>query len=419
MVVQMSGTNFDPKVVEILQRRYRELEEKTQRRAVVEPGSHAAPAQKPGEATGATSESVEQPVRTRVTGNADFLTSIAAARQEAQELFELAKDLGNSLSLNETLWVISARVRRMVPFDALSISLLRDGKLWPEFATGDHATVLQTLTSDLGEGLAGQVADTRQPMLNASPSMEPGYARACGPNPLLRSALSVPLEGMESVVGVLTLFSAEPESFSKDQLRVLLAISSKVAASIENALKYEQARTSATVDFLTGLPNARSLFVHLDGEVARCQRENQPLAVVVCDLDGFKQVNDRFGHLVGNELLKVIATGLKQACRQYDCVARMGGDEFVVVMPRVDLEVLDQRVADFDQMVIEVGEKVCGERVVALSAGCAVLNRDGADAESLLAEADRRMYRCKRSRKPSRPTLSRASLGDPDSMIIH
>lgn len=209
---------------------------------------------------------------------------------------------------------------------------------------------------------------------------------------------------------MLTLYSSEREAFSKDQLRVLLAISSKVAASIENALKsienalkYEQAKTSATVDFLTGLPNARSLFVHLDGEVSRCIRDEKPLAVVVCDLDGFKQVNDRFGHLVGNELLKIIADELKAACRNYDYVARMGGDEFVVVMPRIESFILEERLRDFDNLVIDAGVRLCGDRVVSLSAGYALLNNDAADAEGLLAEADRRMYRRKQSRKILRP----------------
>src|SRR5260370_15130040 len=102
---------------------------------------------------------------------------------------------------------------------------------------------------------------------------------------------------------------------------------------IEHAVKFMQAESSAATDYLTGLPNARSLFVHLDRELARCKRSGETLGVLVCDLDGFKQVNDRFGHLEGNKVLREFASRLKDACREYDYVARMGGDEFVVVAP--------------------------------------------------------------------------------------
>src|SRR5581483_11688307 len=92
------------------------------------------------------------------------------------------------------------------------------------------------------------------------------------------------------------------------------------------------AAISATTDALTNLPNARSLFLHLDAELARCKRTASTLAVLVSDLDGFKQVNDRFGHLEGNKVLKRVAEGLSQTCREYDYVARMGGDEFVLLL---------------------------------------------------------------------------------------
>src|SRR5258708_33212528 len=112
-----------------------------------------------------------------------------------------------------------------------------------------------------------------------------------------------------------------------------MAVSSKMALSIENALKYQQAESSATTDYLTVLTNARSLFLQLDREVARCKRDNSSLTVMVSDMDGFKQINDRFGHLEGNRVLRLFAQALKETCREFDYVARMGGDEFVVVAP--------------------------------------------------------------------------------------
>ncbi len=401
VVANLSGTSYDPRVVEILQRRYIELEgqarshgdsneaRRLSTKLKVERG--AAPAAGFEDGRGSAGSPKSPPV--------DFLTSIAAARQEAQEFFELAKDLGNSLSLDETLWMISSRVQKMVPYDAICLFLLQGQSVRAAFASGENGVVLRSLSVPLGEGVAGWVAGHRKPILNGSPLVEPGYLNAAENVSRLNSVLAVPLEGLDDVVGVLALYSVGPEAFSREQLRILLAISQKTAAAIENSLRYEQVSTSATTDYLTSLPNARSLFVHLDREVSRASRDGVPLTVLVCDLDGFKQVNDRFGHLVGNALLTEVARKLKTSCRTYDYVARMGGDEFVFVMPGMSAALAEAKIQHLNGLIIEAGEHVCGERVVTLSVGCAVLGTDAADAEGLLSEADRRMYRAKHKRR--------------------
>jgi diguanylate cyclase (GGDEF)-like protein len=180
---------------------------------------------------------------------------------------------------------------------------------------------------------------------------------------------------------------------------MLRAISSKASMAIENALKFRQAEISATTDGLTGLPNARSLFLHLDSELARCRRSKTPVAVLVCDLDGFKQVNDRLGHLEGNRVLQQVSQRMKANCREYDYVARMGGDEFVLVLPGSTPDGVEKKVAALSKMVHEVGREVCGADWLAVSVGAAYSPEDGADAEQLLTSADRTMYRVKRDHK--------------------
>jgi diguanylate cyclase (GGDEF)-like protein/putative nucleotidyltransferase with HDIG domain len=403
-VSNMKGSSFDPKVVEILERRYIELEALANSRI-----GQSARARlstdvtiERGKAPAAGFENTQGRTVEAASAQEDFLTSIAAARQEAQELFELAKDLGNSLSLDDTLLVIGSRIKRMVPHDTMCIYLLKDDKLKPRFITGDNSNFFASLEIPFGEGLSGWVAENRKPIVNGSPSVEPGYLNDPRKITKLTSALAVPLEGVAGVIGVLALYEVERDAFSRDQLRVLLAISSKLAASIENALRYEQAETSATTDYLTGLPNARSMFMQLDAEISRCRREKEPLAVLVCDLDGFKAVNDRFGHLAGNELLARVASGLKDACREYDCVARMGGDEFVMVLPGASAETVRWRVHQFERTVVNAGEQICGEPMVTLSVGEALLGVDGDDAEALLAEADRKMYGRKQQKRARR-----------------
>ena len=393
-VIAMSGSSFDPAVVDVLGRRYRELEVMAHSSEDdAEPGlSVQVRADKSVKPAAGYEQSSTSP-----SGNdADFLSSIASARQEAQTMFELSQDLGNSLSLGETLSVLSVRLRKLVPYDSMAVFLLKDGHLVPELVSGDNFRLLSSLNIKLGEGICGWVAANRKPIVNGDPAVEAGYAPDPEKFTTQRSLLAVPLDGLNGVVGVLAMYRSERDAFAADHLRILLAISSKIALSVENALRYQQAEDSATTDYLTGLPNARSLFVHLSRELSRCRRTGTSLAVMVCDLDNFKQINDLFGHLEGDNLLKDFANNLKESCRGYDYVARMGGDEFVVVVPGLNQEASLEKAGRLNQFAVEGGRKIAGRDLVSLSVGTAFCPQDGFDVERLLAEADRRMYSMKK-----------------------
>ena len=396
-----SGKSFDPKVVDILKKRYLSLE----KLAVAQFGQEVNPALSTdlkierGLAPAAGFENIS--VKDGMGHEATFLSSIAAARQEAQTLFELSQDLGASLSLVETLSVFSVKLRSLVPYDAIAIYVRRNEELIPEYVNGDNFRLFSSLRIPLGQGLSGWVAHNRKPIINGNPSVEPGYLNDPTKFSTLRSALAIPLEGINGVIGVLALYRGERDAFTSDHLRILLAVSSKMALAIENALKYQQAENSATTDYLTGLPNARSLFLQLDRELARCKRDSSTLTVMVGDMDGFKQINDRFGHLEGNRVLRLFAQALKETCREYDYVARMGGDEFVIIAPGLPAEVLAKKAYQLRELAKQAGFEVCGEQILSLSLGQAMYPEDGKDAEELLAEADRRMY-VEKQKQPSR-----------------
>jgi diguanylate cyclase (GGDEF)-like protein/putative nucleotidyltransferase with HDIG domain len=390
-VADQAGKAYDPVVIDMLKASYRELEtivrlqsklpdrQKLSTDLKIEHGKEPA--------NGFEADKITEP------GNqAAFLSSIAAARQEAQTLFELTQDLGNSLSLSETLSVLSGRLKRLVPYDAIATYIVRGNELLPEYVNGDNFRLFAALRIPLGEGLSGWVAQNRKAMLNGNPALEHGYVHDPNRYSPLRSAISVPLEGLQGVVGVLTLYHSDADAYTSDHLRILLAISSKVALSVENALAYQEAESSATTDYLTELPNARSLFIHLDRELARCKRLDTSLTVMVCDLDGFKKINDRFGHLEGNRILRHFSETLQGSCREYDYVARMGGDEFVIVAPGLSSSAAEARGICLSELAGSAGCEVCGVEWLSLSVGCAIYPEDGVDAEKLLAEADRRMY---------------------------
>jgi diguanylate cyclase (GGDEF)-like protein len=304
----------------------------------------------------------------------------------------------------------------------VAIWIQRDGVLNPEYVTGEDYRLFSSLEIPLGQGLSGWVAHTRKPIVNGNPSVEPSYLNDPDKTSILRSAVAVPLEGVNGVVGVLSLYHLDRDAFTKDHLRILLGISPKIGMAVENALRFRQVESSATTDFLTTLPNARSLFLQLDAEISRAKRGDQPLAVLVVDLDGFKQINDRFGHMEGDKLLRHVATSLKSTCREYDSVARMGGDEFVLVMPGLGSFDAEHKAKELQETVTNACSQLFGEKFLTASVGLSYFPGDGGDAEQLLAAADRRMYKQKRDRKQTAPVSNRKTISETaawDATLVH
>jgi diguanylate cyclase (GGDEF)-like protein/putative nucleotidyltransferase with HDIG domain len=391
-----SGKSFDPKVVEVLERRYVELEQK----AVNTQGAAARLSTEVkiarGEAPARGFENASSEFY--LSGRSDAMSSIAAARHEVQMLFELTQDIGRSLSVSETLSVVGVRLKRLIPYDSIAVYVRRDNKLEPAYVNGENSRLFSSLEIPIGQGLSGWVADNNKPILNGNPSVEAGYLSDLTKFSTLRSALAVPLQGLNGNIGVLAIYRAEKDAFSREDLRILLAVGSKLAMSLENALLYQTVERSATTDYMTNLPNARSLFMRLETELARCKRTGVPFALVVCDLDDFKHVNDRFGHLEGNKVLRYVAHKLRENCREYDYVARMGGDEFVLLLPGMTAESVNARIAELRHSIAEATDLLPEPSQLAMSAGCSFFPSDSTEAEELLSTADLRMYKSKRAR---------------------
>ena len=404
MVALESGRSFDPKIVSLLQERYQDLERRARLETTGEAAklsSHVAVKRGAAPAAGFAEESATP---APAVGES-FTLAIANARREVQHLVEITTDLGNSLSLDETLALLAVRLGNMIPHDAIVIYLRQGGRLVPQFVKGESFRLFSSLEIPVGQGLSGWVVENDLPIVNGNPAVEPGYLNDPSKITSLSAAISVPLPGQNAVIGVLSLYHLKPDAFNQDHLRVLLAIRSKVGLAIENSLRFSRAKLMAEKDELTGLPNVGSLFRLLGQELQNAIERETSLAVIVLDLNGFKQANDTHGHLAGNRILQEVANGLLACCRHTDHVARMGGDEFVLVLPAADAETVSSAMRRIQELGPAAGMKVCGEPLVTISSGVAVYPQDGADAESLLEKADQLMYESKKEARRKRDGL--------------
>jgi len=209
----------------------------------------------------------------------------------------------------------------------------------------------------------------------------------------ITAGLAVPIRGEVETLGLLTVFSrADPPAF-EDSLRAELdQLTLRAGPAIENARRFREARQLADLDALTGLHNRRYFHETLAREVARAHRYGRRLALLVFDLDNFKAVNDRIGHLAGDSVLAELAERVREVVRTADIACRVGGDEFGVILPestQLDGDQLYRRLQD------AIGAKPPGASGnLTLSAGVAEL-RPPDDAVSLFERADEALYRAK------------------------
>ena len=306
-------------------------------------------------------------------------------------LNELGRKASSVLNPQELLPSICRQVRNAFGYDLARIEMMDPGReeLVVEAEAG-YGPELMGRRIRMGEGLAGVAADSGEPVLANSVVKEPRYIAL---HPGIRSALSLPLKYREELMGVLSLESRQAYAFSQQDVLTLRTLADQLAIALHNARAYQVALEQAITDGLTGLKTHRYFMEALDREWRRSTRSGHMFSVIMMDLDGFKQVNDRHGHLEGDKVLTAVANLLNDRVRQSNVVARYGGDEFAIMMPEArteQAEILAERL----RASIESDRYLAAHGVTA-SFGIATFPVHGPTQEEILRVADSGMYLAK------------------------
>jgi diguanylate cyclase (GGDEF)-like protein/putative nucleotidyltransferase with HDIG domain len=396
---QESGKALDPKVVDTFIDMYPALVSEADAsqepaRKLTRVAPHA-PTLQP--AVGLVNES---PARTSV------FEDIALAHREIYALYEIAQAMGSSLGVADTMALISSKLSNIVPFSCCALYLYSEESesLHCRFATGVESDIVQQLTIRNGHGLTGWVARNRRPLVNARPSADFEAAGMMTQTTLL-SALVCPLVFNERFIGTIAVYHTSNSVYTDDHRRLLDRISEQAAAVIYNSMVFEQTQEDSLTDPLTALPNTRFMFMHLTRELARANRLKTEVSLLVMDLDNFKEINDTYGHHIGDRALREVAAVLRTGIRPYDICIRYAGDEFIVVLSGCGGEEAERKRLELQRAVDELRFEPRPGKILplAISVGAAIFPHDGESYETLLATADSRMYRDKTRRKRRSP----------------
>jgi diguanylate cyclase (GGDEF)-like protein len=216
----------------------------------------------------------------------------------------------------------------------------------------------------------------------------------------LQRTVAVPMCLAGEIVGVLAVHMKEPRPLERSEIRVLQTLANQAVIAIENAAAYERTKELATTDAMTGVANHRELETYLDRELQRARKTREPLAIIMCDVDHFKAINDSVGHPAGDKVLRHLTRQILQpAIRPKDLVARYGGDEFVLVLRGADSRVAVAVAERIRRTVAGQAVMLDGKAVsnLSLSLGIAVFPRDGDSREALVQAADQALYVAKRT----------------------
>jgi diguanylate cyclase (GGDEF)-like protein/putative nucleotidyltransferase with HDIG domain len=405
LLLRGAGTHFDPEVVELFLKHLPEFEREvsargldqhgftnreTDERALVE-GGEAPPPQ--GLALGSK---FVPPA---------YLEQIKNAHREVCALYEIAHAFGSSLDIRDRCHVLVERVGHVVPFDTCAVYLYDPVK---GFATATHVAgrngeQLRGRCVAPGEGVVGFVLANRRPAEGLDPMLDfRGADLPAGER--YRSMVALPLTKDERLLGVLAVYSAGREEYSDDHTRLLDTVARLASDAFANSIDHAEAESNALTDPLTALPNARALSVRFEEEHARSRRTNGSFQVVMLDLDDFKQVNDTFGHQVGDQMLREVARVLQSQLREYDFLARYAGDEFVAIVQDLTTEQVEELRARMERAVSEFSLRVHPGAYarVGVSLGAARSGEDGETLSQLLIAADQAMYAAKSRHKQTR-----------------
>lgn len=388
-LINGAGSQFDPRIVDIFLRNLRTFELEV----VAQGLSYAFDTKEDDSAT---------PHITDESGAQSYVEQIKRANREVFTLYELARVFSSSLNLNETLSLFAKKIGEFVPYDTCAIFLLEDSQdsAKAAYVKGKNSVALGDKRVNVGEGATGYVLKKQLPVRNIKPGLDFSFSQLEFVQEY-SSMASLPLMAGEKFLGAVSLYSCSLQTYEEEHLRILETVTRIAADAISKSLQHAETESHALTDPMTGLPNARSLQSQFEKEVARANRTEKDFQVLMLDLDGFKAVNDTFGHKVGDRLLCEISRVMRAQLRDYDFLARYAGDEFVAIIPETDREGVRDLCDRLEKAVGSFNLDVDHGRVatVGVSLGAASYPQSGKTFDQVIVAADKAMYREKSERK--------------------
>ncbi len=388
-LISASGTRFDPKIVDIFMRNLTNFEAKVDRKNLAyELDKKEIPTNDPTEEK-----------------SLSYIDQIKRANREVFTLYELARVFSSSLSMDETLTLFAKKISELVPLDTCVIYLLDETKnvAIARHAMGKHNESLKNRKIKVGQGATGYTLKKRQPIYHINPGLDFSFYQMEFIQEYTSMA-SLPLIANEKLLGAVSLYSCELDTYEDEHMRLLETLARIASDAISTSLRHAETENRALTDAMTALPNGRSLQIQFEKEIARARRNNSNFQILMLDLDGFKAINDTFGHKAGDRLLKDISTVMRRQLRDYDFLARYAGDEFVAIIPETTNEEVRELSERMEKAVrnykLDTGNG--GIANVGVSLGSATYPIAGETLDQLIIAADKAMYAVKGRRKAQR-----------------
>lgn len=339
----------------------------------------------------------EEELARQLIEHRSLLLMLKQQTDELDALKKLSINLTSSLELPDVLdAVVTEAMRLVIHTRDVNIFLYKNQKLSFGAALDADGTRNKPWSKPRSNGLTYTVARSGEMVIVEDMSNHALFTNT--PPEWTGAIIGIPLKVGNTVVGVMNLSRTTPGTFSPSELRLLSLLADQAAVAISNASLHQLISRQAYSDTLTGLPNRRALDERLEEEVMAARRNNYSFAVIMMDLDGFKDVNDTYGHSAGDEVLKLVFSQMARGVRNTDFLARYGGDELTLILSQSDLssaQIVSEKIIEGMKKIkpkLPDGRKFA----LSISGGIALYPIHGRNGSDLLRAADAALYQAKK-----------------------